>query len=236
MCVGKCMRFVGPCLLVLSILSIIVNILLLYPSFDRSYLQKNHIHTYLYAGIWAGGIMVLLIGIHTTIAGYKIEYLSHCAPRNVCCGSYYKILLCFGLSILGITGAIFSLCFVIDAVVKGPYCLYKINDADKPSWGYPFQNIDQCSIQNSTSVYVFDIVIWHSLCIEPPKIVPWASCLSIILFLINFLEIILCLFQMINACIWMICESCDSKKDHQGLEMLLGFSASPITPSLIHKP
>ncbi|MEE6500784.1 hypothetical protein FKM82_003928 [Ascaphus truei] len=60
MCVGKCSRCVGLCLVILSLLSITVNLFLLFPNLDVSYMQKNLISCQArrMPGIWTGGLMV----------------------------------------------------------------------------------------------------------------------------------------------------------------------------------
>ncbi|KAM9613852.1 transmembrane 4 L6 family member 19 isoform 1-T1 [Morphnus guianensis] len=60
MCVGKCSRIVGPCLLVLGMLSLAANILLLFPGGTSKYLVEGHISKQAKAmpGVWGGGITV----------------------------------------------------------------------------------------------------------------------------------------------------------------------------------
>uniref|UniRef100_A0A8B9NRS4 Transmembrane 4 L6 family member 1 n=1 Tax=Apteryx owenii TaxID=8824 RepID=A0A8B9NRS4_APTOW len=56
----KCTRIVGPCLLTLGMLSIVANILLLFPGWAWKYLADGHITKQAKAvpGIWGGGITV----------------------------------------------------------------------------------------------------------------------------------------------------------------------------------
>lgn len=60
MCVGKCSRIVGPCLLALGMLSVAANILLLFPGGTSKYLVEGHISKQARAmpGVWGGGITV----------------------------------------------------------------------------------------------------------------------------------------------------------------------------------
>lgn len=60
MCVGKCSRIVGPCLLALGTLSVAANVLLLLPSGASKYLLEGHIskHAKAMPGIWGGGVIV----------------------------------------------------------------------------------------------------------------------------------------------------------------------------------
>ncbi|XP_009990671.1 PREDICTED: transmembrane 4 L6 family member 19 [Tauraco erythrolophus] len=61
MCVGKCSRIVGPCLLALGTLSVAANILLLFPGGTAKYLVEGHISkdAKVMAGVWGGGITLL---------------------------------------------------------------------------------------------------------------------------------------------------------------------------------
>lgn len=63
MCVGRCSRIVGPCLLVLGTLSVIANILLLFPGGAWKYLADGHItkQAKVMPGIWGGGITVSIV-------------------------------------------------------------------------------------------------------------------------------------------------------------------------------
>eukprot|EP00079_Xenopus_tropicalis_P030286 XP_012826100.1 PREDICTED: transmembrane 4 L6 family member 19 [Xenopus tropicalis] len=73
MCVGKCSRYVGLSLVLLSLLSIALQLFLLYPNFDGSYLDEGNIssHVRKYAGIWAGG---LLVGRHFCKSKLSISF------------------------------------------------------------------------------------------------------------------------------------------------------------------
>lgn len=64
MCVGKCSRIVGPCLLVLGTLSVAASILLLFPAGASKYLLEGHISSHAKAvpGVWGGGIAVSTAG------------------------------------------------------------------------------------------------------------------------------------------------------------------------------
>uniref|UniRef100_A0A8C3NBM2 Uncharacterized protein n=1 Tax=Geospiza parvula TaxID=87175 RepID=A0A8C3NBM2_GEOPR len=64
MCVGKCSRIVGPCLLVLGTLSMLASILLLFPGGASRYLLQGHLgrHARALPGLWGGGIAVSTAG------------------------------------------------------------------------------------------------------------------------------------------------------------------------------
>ncbi|KAM9613853.1 transmembrane 4 L6 family member 19 isoform 2-T2 [Morphnus guianensis] len=84
MCVGKCSRIVGPCLLVLGMLSLAANILLLFPGGTSKYLVEGHISKQAKAmpGVWGGGITVLLAATHITAVGWRCAGCSDCGTRR----------------------------------------------------------------------------------------------------------------------------------------------------------
>uniref|UniRef100_A0A8C5QMY7 Transmembrane 4 L six family member 19 n=1 Tax=Leptobrachium leishanense TaxID=445787 RepID=A0A8C5QMY7_9ANUR len=205
MCVGKCSRFVGLSLLVLSVLSVIVSLFLLFPNCDGSYLWEGHIgKDYImgFSAVCLGGVLVLLTGIQTTLTGYKVKCLSCCGPRC-------SMLFSFSLCNLATVGALASLTFSTIILQEGPRCFYKPGANASEEWGYPFGGI---SVENSTDVQLFDTAAWYSVCIEPPNIVPWFACLGTCLFIMSLMEVILCFSQLINSCFGMCCGLCDPKE------------------------
>nr|XP_032662047.1 transmembrane 4 L6 family member 19 isoform X2 [Chelonoidis abingdonii] len=62
MCVGKCTRILGPCLIALGVLSIAANVLLLFPSWTWSYVKEGLItkQAMQVPGVWGGGIIMFL--------------------------------------------------------------------------------------------------------------------------------------------------------------------------------
>ncbi|KAL9844779.1 transmembrane 4 L6 family member 19 isoform 3-T3 [Geothlypis trichas] len=73
MCVGKCSRIVGPCLLVLGTLSVLASVLLLFPGGASRYLLQGHLgrHARALPGLWGGGIAVLLAATQVTALGWQ---------------------------------------------------------------------------------------------------------------------------------------------------------------------
>ncbi|KAM4694400.1 transmembrane 4 L6 family member 19-like, partial [Discoglossus pictus] len=177
MCVGKCSRCAGLCLVVLSILSITMNMFLLFPNLDGSYLTRNLIsnHARRIPGVWAGGCMVLLAGLQTTLAGFKVRSITCCGPRC-------DMLLSIIFSSVALVGAAMCLIITTAGLTNGPYCLYSVREME----GEPDEN---------ANIYLSNIVLWSTVCIEPPRIEIWNAGFSISLGLINLLQIFLCLFQ-----------------------------------------
>ncbi|KAH1165647.1 hypothetical protein KIL84_023206 [Mauremys mutica] len=85
MCVGKCTRILGPCLIALGVLSIAANVLLLFPSWTWSYVKEGHItkQAMQVPGVWGGGIIVLLAATQITAVGWRCGRSSDCGTcRN----------------------------------------------------------------------------------------------------------------------------------------------------------
>ncbi|KAM4694052.1 transmembrane 4 L6 family member 5-like [Discoglossus pictus] len=210
MCVGKCSRCAGLCLVVLSILSITMNMFLLFPNLDGSYLTRNLIsnHARRMPGVWAGGCMVLLAGLQTTLAGFKVRIITCCGPRC-------DMLLSIIFSSVALVGAAMCLIITTAGLTNGPYCLYSVREMEgepDEKWGYPFKNNEPQLLNNSANIYLSNIILWSTVCIEPPRIAIWNAGFSISLGLINLLQIFLCLFQFINATFGVVGGHCDPKK------------------------
>uniref|UniRef100_A0A8B9NPJ5 Transmembrane 4 L6 family member 1 n=1 Tax=Apteryx owenii TaxID=8824 RepID=A0A8B9NPJ5_APTOW len=183
MCVGKCTRIVGPCLLTLGMLSIVANILLLFPGWAWKYLADGHITKQAKAvpGIWGGGITVLLAATHITAMGWRCAGCSDCGTRR-------NAFLSVVLSKLALLGS--AACFIMSGVglTNGPLCLISIQ----------------------TKNYLYDWSFW-STCLEPVGIVTWNICLFSILLLISAAEMVLASLQIINGCFGCLCGFCDGK-------------------------
>ncbi|XP_077344715.1 transmembrane 4 L6 family member 19 [Lithobates pipiens] len=208
MCVGKCSQFNGFCLTILALLSITLNLLLLFPNLDGSYLNKDQIssHVRRMPGVWAGGLMVLLVGIQSTVVGFKVKRLSCFAT---CC----HMLLSGIFSILAMAGAATSLFISAAGLFSGPYCLYQVEGEATPEWGYPYITIGVPVFNTSTSVSLPNISTRKTACIEPPDIETWNSHFLISLCLINTFQLVLCLSQLVNSFLGMLVGNCDRKKD-----------------------
>ncbi|POI34941.1 hypothetical protein CIB84_001308, partial [Bambusicola thoracicus] len=70
MCVGRCSRIVGSCLLVLGTLSVVASILLLFPGGAWQYVVDGHIsrRAKIMPGAWGGGVMAFLSVVLSKLA------------------------------------------------------------------------------------------------------------------------------------------------------------------------
>ncbi|NWH64201.1 T4S1 protein, partial [Geococcyx californianus] len=207
MCVGKCSRIVGPCLLVLGTFSMAANILLLFPSWELKYLVEGHIskQAKVMPGIWGGGITVLLAAAHVTAVGWRCAGCSDCGTRR-------NAFISAVLSKLALLGA--AACFVISGVglTNGPLCFYNASthsSAHGILWGYPF--VDSISQEpDRTENYLYNPQTW-STCLEPVGIVVWNVVLFSLLLLISAAEMVLASLQILNGCLGFLCGFCEGK-------------------------
>ncbi|XP_008627793.1 PREDICTED: transmembrane 4 L6 family member 19 [Corvus brachyrhynchos] len=184
MCVGKCSRIVGPCLLVLGTLSMAASSLLLFPAGASKYLLEGHIssHPKAVPGVWGGGIAVLLAGTHITALGWQ------CSG----CGTRTNAFISVVLSKLALLGA--TACFVLSGVglTNGPLCFYNTTELGLRHgalWGYPFLDaIDQGPDARAEN-YLYSRRTWN-ICMEPEGIVSWHVVLFSLLLLISVAEMV----------------------------------------------
>ncbi|NXI24421.1 T4S1 protein, partial [Sterrhoptilus dennistouni] len=209
MCVGKCSRIVGPCLLVLGTLSMAASILLLFPGGASHYLLEGHLgrHARAVPGLW-GGTVVLLAAAHITALGWRCSGCSGCGTRHNVSGA--GIQGSGRLALLGAAG-----CFVLSGVglTTGPLCLYSPphhNSTTPPSWGYPFLDAIDLGPDARVENYLYNRRTW-SICLEPEGIVTWHVALFSLLLLLSVAEMVLALVQILNGCLGCLCGFCEGK-------------------------
>ncbi|NXP22130.1 T4S1 protein, partial [Scytalopus superciliaris] len=222
MCVGKCSRIVGPCLLALGTLSAAANILLLFPGGASKYLWEGHIsrHAVTMPGVWGGGIPVLLAATHVTVLGWRRTGCSDCGTRwNVRAGPRdvgvppvpLQAFLSTVLSKLAFLGA--AACFVLSGVglTNGPLCFYNTSEhGHGAAWGYPFPDATGQGPDARGKIYLYNRHSW-SICLEPEGIVAWNVVLFSVLLLISVAEMVLSFLQILNGCLGCLCGFCEGK-------------------------
>ncbi|XP_068020034.1 transmembrane 4 L6 family member 19 [Melanerpes formicivorus] len=208
MCVRKCSRIVGPCLLVLGVLSVAANILLLFPGGAPQYLLEGHIskHAKAVPGIWGGGITVLLAATHITAVGWQCAGCSDCGTRR-------NAFISAVLSKLALLGA--AACFVLSGVglTNGPLCFYNTfthGGGNDTLWGYPFLDAVGQVPDLRTENYLHNRHTWN-ICLEPEGIVIWNTVLFSLLLLISAAEMVLASLQILNGCLGCLCGFCEKK-------------------------
>ncbi|NXD56136.1 T4S1 protein, partial [Corvus moneduloides] len=218
MCVGKCSRIVGPCLLVLGTLSMAASILLLFPAGASKYLLEGHISSHAKAvpGVWGGGIAVSTAGC-TPAFWSPSDFL---CPRGCSLQAFISVVL----SKLALLGA--AACFVLSGVglTNGPLCFYNTTELGLRHgalWGYPFLDaIDQGPdasilyllpfLSHRAENYLYSRRTWN-ICMEPEGIVSWHVVLFSLLLLTSVAEMVLALLQILNGCLGCLCGFCEGK-------------------------
>ncbi|NWY22298.1 T4S1 protein, partial [Aphelocoma coerulescens] len=222
MCVGKCSRIVGPCLLVLGTLSMAASILLLFPAGASKYLLEGHISSQAKAvpGVWGSGIAV-------STAGCTHPSSRLCSrDRGMEQGRWLPFaFISVVLSKLALLGA--AACFVLSGVglTNGPLCFYNTTELGLRHgalWGYPFVDaIDQEGpdasilhllpfLSHRAENYLYSRRTWN-ICMEPEGIVSWHVVLFSLLLLISVAEMVLALLQILNGCLGCLCGFCEGK-------------------------
>ncbi|NXF21192.1 T4S1 protein, partial [Rhodinocichla rosea] len=226
MCVGKCSRIVGPCLLVLGTLSMAASILLLFPGGASRYLLQGHLgrHARALPGLWGGGIAVSTAGHSALPAGPGPWSGAGGCPWSPSCGFALLSVLLSKLALLG-AAACFVLCGV--GLSTGPLCLHNstgLGPGHAARWGYPFLDPIDLGPDASHGIlenlvpflshraenYLYNRSTW-STCLEPEGIVTWHVALFSLLLLISAAEMLLTLLQILNGLLGCLCGSCDGK-------------------------
>ncbi|NWX90621.1 T4S1 protein, partial [Nothoprocta ornata] len=214
MCVGKCTRILGPCLLTLSVLSIAANVLLLFPGWAWKYLADGHITKEAKAmpGVWGGGIIVSTLP--SWVDSGNIFGSGPCLRYRV---FPLQVFLSIVLSMLALLGSAASFIMSGVGLTNGPFCLYNTssNELDYgPHWGYPFVDPNSQTFDSRISIqtenYLHNWSLW-STCLEPVGIVTWNVCFFSMLLLISACEMVLTSLQIINGCFGSLCGFCDGK-------------------------
>ncbi|XP_073439087.1 transmembrane 4 L6 family member 1-like isoform X1 [Dendrobates tinctorius] len=189
MCTGKCAKFIGKTLFPLGVCAIIANLLLYFPNGKILEVEQITDFVWFFHGIVGAGLLVFLPAFMMIGAGGE----GCCANR---CGMFLTVIL----SALGTIGGAY--CVVISAMglVRGPLC-----DTGDGEYIYPFRN------DTDEDNYLFNHDSW-SLCKEPEQVVLWNIVLFSILLGIGFIEAILCLIQVINGIVGVICGTCMRKR------------------------
>ncbi|NXF34088.1 T4S1 protein, partial [Nyctibius bracteatus] len=210
MCVGKCSRIVGPCLLALGTLAVVANILLLFPGGTSKYLVEGHIskHAKAVPGVWGGGVTVSTRGCVTSFLARlrsEEEGMEQVAPLHPPATFSFP-----QMALLGATA-----CFVLSGVglTNGPLCLYNASEHGRGHgtlWGYPFLDAGSQEPDARAENYLHDRRTWN-ICLEPVGIVAWNVVLFSLLLLVSAAEMVLASLQILNGCLGCLCGFCEGK-------------------------
>ncbi|NXJ11192.1 T4S1 protein, partial [Odontophorus gujanensis] len=209
MCVGTCSRIVGPCLLVLGMLSVVASILLLFPGGAWQYVVDGHIsrRAKIMPGTWGGGVMVSTMLHNTQPLGGQGSSSLPAAHLQASCSP--QAFLSVVLSKLALLGS--AICFFFSGLglTDGPLCLYNTTEpSNHLIWDYPF--VDTPGNRGLVDSYLFYPSTWGT-CLEPVGIVTWHVTFFSLLLLISAAEMVLAFLQIINGCAGCLCGFCEGK-------------------------
>ncbi|GCB69723.1 transmembrane 4 L6 family member 1 [Scyliorhinus torazame] len=201
MCTGKCAKCIGTSLYPLAGCCIVANILLLFPNFEVEYVQDTAKLTpeilYL-GGIFGGGILILFPAIHIHATGNR----GCCANR---CGMFLSVLF----AALGVLGSAYCVITSSLGLANGPLC-----DVGTGNWTRPFSS-DSTKLNLNFSIseenYLFHSEMWD-MCKEPKDVVLFNVVLFALLIGFGVIELVLCLFQMVNGLFGCICGTCVKRR------------------------
>uniref|UniRef100_A0A8C1I6U8 Uncharacterized protein n=1 Tax=Cyprinus carpio TaxID=7962 RepID=A0A8C1I6U8_CYPCA len=193
MCTGKCSQFIGISLYPLALLSIICNIFLFFPDFQTIYSKEETEGLYrltdevkYMGGVVGGGIMV------RKFSSWKFSFdISVVRP----------MFLSIIFAAVGVVGALYSGTIAVVGLIRGPVC-----SVEDGTWSRPFLN--------STTSYLGDSDLWD-ICKEPENIVEFNIGLFSALLVAACLELLLCIFQVLNGLFGCICGTCRDLKRGQ---------------------
>ncbi|XP_007910331.1 transmembrane 4 L6 family member 1 [Callorhinchus milii] len=198
MCTGKCSKCIGVTLFPLVLLCALANFMLLFPDFSLEYLTAEHITPeilYL-GGIIGGGGLVLIPALHI-----------FATRSDACCSNRCGMLLSLVFAVVGIAGSSYCLICSVLGVVNGPYCLHETDNGTE--WGRAFQvDITKLNITNLKDThYLLNYTRWDE-CLEPPDVVVFNLVLFNCQILFSFIQLILCICQLINGFFGTLCGTC----------------------------
>ncbi|XP_006869498.1 PREDICTED: transmembrane 4 L6 family member 19 [Chrysochloris asiatica] len=199
-CPRTCSRILGLSLGTTALFAAGVNMVLLFPNWDYTYLLRGLVgkHAILGSGLWGGGFMVLTAATLISLMGWRYGCFSKSGP---CC-SMMTSLLSTGLALLGAL-----ICFITSggALKDGPFCMFDISSFNQTKawkYGYPFKDLKNRN-------YLHDNSLWNSTCLEPSKAVVWHVCFFSILLCISLLQMFLVVIHLINSVLSFFCSLCE---------------------------
>ncbi|XP_036303684.1 transmembrane 4 L6 family member 19 [Pipistrellus kuhlii] len=199
-CSRTCSRILGLSLGTTALFAAAANTVLLLPDWDVTYLRRGLIgkHAMLGAGLWGGGLLVLMAAALISLMGWRRGCFSKSGP----CRSMLAALLSSGLALLGAL-----ICFITSGVAlkDGPFCMFDVssfNQTQAWKYGYPFKGL-------SNRNYLYDHSLWNSVCLEPSKAVVWHVSFFSALLCTSILQILLVAIHFFNAFLGFFCSLCE---------------------------
>ncbi|XP_069804563.1 transmembrane 4 L6 family member 4-like [Dendropsophus ebraccatus] len=206
MCTGKCAKFIGIALFPFSVISLICNVILLFPGWKVDAVQnvKEQMTpevVYL-GGLIGGGLLVLVPAIHIQATG-----------REGCCNNRCGMFLSIIFAAIGVAGSLYGFVLSVLGMVKGPTCLFPLRNETTnivtPTWGRPF---DSDFKDFNSENYLFNKTMWQ-VCELPKDVVEFNIILFSMVLASCGISLVLCVIQMLNGLFGCLCGTCGGKKE-----------------------
>ncbi|XP_039984940.1 transmembrane 4 L6 family member 4 [Xiphias gladius] len=193
MCSGSFAKCLGITLMPLSIVCVLCNILLFFPS--GTSVAREHIteQVWYFGGILGSGVLMIFPAL--VFLGLKNNDCCGCCG-NESCGRRFAMLSSILFAGVGVLGAGYSVIVSAVAINHGPQCVV-FSNSTVTLWGYPFSNGD----------YLTNTAAW-SLCKEPADVVSWHLSLFSVLMVMGLIQMALCAVQVVNGLLGALCGGC----------------------------
>ncbi|KAM7013166.1 transmembrane 4 L6 family member 4 [Tautogolabrus adspersus] len=193
MCSGGFAKCLGITLMPLSIVCVLCNILLFFPSGEV--VDKDHItdQVWYFGGILGSGVLMIFPAL--VFLGLKNNDCCGCCG-NESCGRRFAMLSSILFAAVGVTGAGYSVIVSSLAINKGPKCVVLHNNS-QDVWDTPFEEGD----------YLSNTTLWTD-CLAPPGVVSWHLSLFSVLLVMGLIQVALCAVQVVNGLLGAICGDC----------------------------
>lgn len=190
MCSGGFAKCLGICLIPLSIVCILCNILLFFPGgtvVDTAHITEQ---VFYFGGILGSGVLMIFPAL--VFLGLKNNDCCGCCG-NESCGRRFAMLSSILFAAVGVLGAGYSVIVSAVAINGGPLCEMFGNE----TWDYPFVSGD----------YLKDQSLW-SKCQSPKDIIHWHLSLFSVLLVMGLIQVALCAVQVVNGLLGALCGDC----------------------------
>ncbi|KFW06466.1 Transmembrane 4 L6 family member 18, partial [Eurypyga helias] len=174
---GSCLSWL---LIPLALWSIVVNILLYFPSGKAPDAAGSQLPNYVwyFEGICFSGGMILLLAVALVTLECSVFY--RCC-RSESCNKTYRSFLSIVLALLGAAFSGYSCIVFTLGLIQGPFC-------NSPGgWDYIFKD--------TAGGYLRDYSAW-SRCTEPANMVEWHIILLSVLVALSGLQVIICFLKV----------------------------------------
>lgn len=192
MCSGGFAKCLGVCLIPLTIVCVLCNILLFFPGGTIQDTDRITDQVFYLGGLLGSGVLMIFPAL--VFLGLKNNDCCGCCG-NESCGRRFAMLSSILFAAVGVVGAGYSVIVSAVAINLGPKC--EFNNGTQLLWGYPFDNGD----------YLKDKTFWTK-CVAPTGVVDWHLSLFSVLLVMGLVQVALCAVQVVNGLLGALCGDC----------------------------